>query len=100
MKQAGKLLFDIILYEKQYATKVITNCNYRAIALFLGETTRRIYEMPALISGFIMARTTHTFIAFIGPTNKRKQSSTDTQGEYPKVNVNAMGKKLELIGRP
>ncbi|OEE15517.1 hypothetical protein OAY_12380 [Vibrio cyclitrophicus ZF205] len=34
MKQAGKLLFDIILYEKQYATKVITICNYRAIALF------------------------------------------------------------------
>lgn len=34
MKQAGKLLFDIILYEKQYATKVITNCNYRVIALF------------------------------------------------------------------
>ncbi|WP_208638375.1 hypothetical protein [Vibrio splendidus] len=61
MKQAGKLLSDIILHEKQYATKVITVRHYRVIALFHG-TTALIYEMTALISEFIKAQSRHECI--------------------------------------
>ncbi|PMH08150.1 hypothetical protein BCU75_15350 [Vibrio splendidus] len=55
MKQAGKLLSDIILHEKQYATKVITDRYYRVITLFYRATVL-IYEMAALINRFIKAR--------------------------------------------
>jgi hypothetical protein len=55
MKQAGKLLSDIILHEKQYATKVITVRYYRVITLF-DRATVLIYEMAALINRFIKAR--------------------------------------------
>lgn len=55
MKQAGKLLSDIILHEKQYATKVITDRYYRVITLF-DRATVLIYEMAALINRFIKAR--------------------------------------------
>ena len=55
MKQAGKLLSDIILHEKQYATKVITDRYYRVITLF-DRATVLIYEIAALINRFIKAR--------------------------------------------
>ncbi|TKF89113.1 hypothetical protein FCV73_16845 [Vibrio sp. F13] len=64
MKQVGKLLFRIILHEKQYATKVIIVHRYRVIALF-DRTIELVYEMVALISEFIKARFAHSFIGFM-----------------------------------